>query len=134
MGVSSATSVEKRRRISSCASGLALGYAAAKRAHAEVRAVNQSPVDRRRRRGTKCSSICWGERSLEMLEMDSAALSRTNVSSTAARFSRGPRIVHAYCLPPTYSVKLPSSSASTSSTSSSSSSWSWVSARGSDLI
>lgn len=73
MGVSSEHSPANMRRISSCILGAAWGYGAAKRAHADVRDVNQSPVDRRRRRGRKCWSRCWGERSNDVFEMESAA-------------------------------------------------------------
>ena len=48
--------------------------------------------------------------------------SLTRVSSTAAKFSRGPKIKYAHSLPPTYSENPPSSSARTNKTSSSSSS------------
>jgi len=73
MGVSSLPRTANIRLISACASGFALGYGAAKSAHAEVREVNQSPEASRRRRGRKCDSTAWAERRSEILEILSDA-------------------------------------------------------------
>ena len=122
MGVSSCPRVINIRLISSCTSALAFGYAAANKAQADVRLVNQSPVASRLSKGRKCCSHACASRREEIFEIDSAALSRTRVSSTAARFSSGPRMTQAHSFPPTYSENPPSSSARTRRTSSSSSS------------
>ena len=71
--------------------------------------------------GTKCSMM-WASGSCRpILHSDSAALSRTTVSSTDASDSRGCSNVKACWLPPTNCTKLPSSSAMARRTSSSSS-------------
>jgi hypothetical protein len=81
--------------ISSCTSLVPVGYAAANNAHADVLDVNQSPVASLLNSGKKyCSHAPLSSRT-EIFEMDSAALSRTSVSSTAARFSSGPSTIQA---------------------------------------
>jgi hypothetical protein len=65
------------------------GYATENRPQAEVLEVNQSPVDRRLTKGTKCASKSATECWTEIARRESTALSRTTVSSTVANDSSG---------------------------------------------
>mmetsp|Transcript_52869 Transcript_52869/g.129701 ORF Transcript_52869/g.129701 Transcript_52869/m.129701 type:complete len:234 (-) Transcript_52869:80-781(-) len=131
MGVSSLDKSRKSfkqvaRRVS-CSAGRRR-KTAAKSAHAEIREVNQSPAASLCTRGAKaetCSSPPTSDvpsaTASETRLMDSTARSRTTVSSTADKVSRGSSSALANSGPPTWVTKSPSSSASASSTSSSSS-------------
>jgi len=99
---------------------------------AAEREVNQSAWERVFTRGTKNSSVCCGERVVQILRRDSTAcdqitsiyshtLCRTRGSSTVARCCNGPNNTCAYWLPPTYCSNEPNSSARATNTSSSSS-------------
>mmetsp|Transcript_22661 Transcript_22661/g.57684 ORF Transcript_22661/g.57684 Transcript_22661/m.57684 type:complete len:242 (+) Transcript_22661:1235-1960(+) len=121
MGVSSRHSCAKSARISARVASGSASYATATRAQAEMREVNQSPWARRLVSGSTCSSRCSRLSWRATFRSDSTALSRTRVSSTVESSSSGWSRVAACGGPPTYSTKLPSSSASAMSTSSSSS-------------
>jgi hypothetical protein len=56
----------------------ALGYAVAYKAEADVRDVNQSPWERRLRRGIKCWSMSDWESKTTILLIDSAAYEHSN--------------------------------------------------------
>lgn len=113
IGVSSVPRVTNILIISARTFSPALGYGAANKAQADVLDVNQSPPLSVCSSGRNFCSRCSAERSSEILAIDSAAyrmasvrlhrqiivsltLSLTKVSSTAARFSKGPRMVQAH--------------------------------------
>ncbi|VDP37967.1 unnamed protein product [Schistosoma mattheei] len=82
IGVSSLASLLRKSSNSHRFELLTLGYTTLKRAHAEVRLVNQSPVARRCNNGLKyfsIASVVWSGASFLSA---STALSRTTVSST----------------------------------------------------
>jgi len=73
MGVSSWTSVLNCCRNCSWICGETFLYGAVKRPQPETLDVNQSALDRRMVSGTKYSSTCLGERSLQILLRESTA-------------------------------------------------------------
>jgi hypothetical protein len=110
---------------------LTRSYITAYNPAAAERLVNQSACESALTRGTKNSSICCTERTLQTLRSDSTAYVRnarynatlllTSGSSTVARCCKGANSTCACGFPPTNSLKEPSSSARATSTSSSSS-------------
>ena len=82
--------------------------------------INNLPWANRLTRGTKLLSKSSAEWSAHIFRRDSTALSRTTVSSTVAKLSRGGNKQWTCSEPPTSGVKLASCSASASKTSSSS--------------